>query len=293
MRLLREPLLHFALLGVGLFALAQLASGRDEKPAAAIVVSAGRIEHLASAFARTWQRPPTEQELEALIQDDVREEVLYREALVLGLDRDDTIVRRRLRQKMEFVAEAAADVEPRDDDLTRYLERHADAYALPERVSFRHVYLDPQRHGEQLPAEVERIRASLDGAPSAAGRDAPGDPSLLPVSFADVTARDVSATFGDAFTARLAELPVGRWEGPVASAFGVHLVRVETRTPGRRATLDEVRDAVRRDWANERRLTATDAYVRRLLERYTVEVEGRATGDVGAGDGAGVARAAP
>jgi hypothetical protein len=273
MRLVREPLFHFVLLGVLLFALAHLARRDDANAPSEIVVSAGRIDHLAAAYARTWQRPPTDDELERLIADDVREEVLYREALALGLDRDDTIVRRRLRQKMEFLAETDAAAEPGDDELARHLEQHADAYRLPERISFRHVYLDPQRHGDRLAAEIERLRAALDAAPAASDQDALGDPFLLPHGFHDVTDGDVSGTFGDAFAARLGELPLGRWEGPVTSGYGVHLVRVDARTPGRKAELAEVRDAVRRDLANERRLAANEALVRRLLERYTVRIE--------------------
>jgi hypothetical protein len=280
MRFIREPLLHFVLLGVALFALAHVARRHDASASSAIVVSAGRIDHLAAAYARTWQRPPTDEELQRLIADDVREEVLYREALALGLDRDDTIIRRRLRQKMEFLAETDAAVEPDDGELARYLAQHADAYRLPERVSFRHVYIDPQRHGDRLAAEIERLRAALDGMPAGTDRDALGDPFLLPGEFHDVTARDVSGTFGDAFAARLGDLPLGRWDGPVTSGYGVHLVRVDARSPGRDATLDEVRDPVRRDLANERRLAANEALVRRLLERYTVEIERTGAGPV-------------
>ncbi len=271
MRLLREPFLHFLLLGAGLFGLFHLANRRDTRDPVAIVVSTGRIEHLTATFIRTWRRPPTPHELQSLIDDDVREEVLYREALALGLDRDDTIVRRRLRQKMEFLAEsAAAEVEPREEELAAYLGHHADAYRVPDRFSFRQIYLDPQRHAERLPSEVERIRAALANGTADA---ALGDASLLPSGFHDVTAREASATFGEDFAARLIDLPVGRWEGPVASGYGVHLVHVDARTPGRNATLDEVRDAVRRDWANERRIAATDAQVRRLLERYRIDIE--------------------
>ncbi|HEV7735273.1 MAG TPA: peptidylprolyl isomerase [Candidatus Binatia bacterium] len=283
MRLLREPFLHFLLLGAALFALFHLGGRRGATDPATIVVSSGRIEHLTATFVRTWQRPPTAQELQALIDDDVREEVLYREALALGLDRDDTIIRRRLRQKMEFLAEsAAAEVEPRDEELQAYLAQHADAYRIPDRFSFRQIYLDPQRHAGRLPAEIDRIRAALaNGADGAAL----GDVSLLPSTFDEVTVADANATFGEAFGARLIDLPVGRWDGPVTSGYGVHLVYVDDRTDGRPATLAEVRDAVRRDWANERRIAAVDAQIRRLMERYRIDVERP--------DTAGVARATP
>ncbi len=273
MRLVREPIFHFVLLGTALFVLAHVVRRDDASVSSAIVVSAGRIDHLAAAYARTWRRPPTSEELERLIADDVREEVLYREALALGLDRDDTIIRRRLRQKMEFLVETDAAVEPSEDELARYLSQHEDAYRLPARVSFRHVYLDPQRYGDRLPTEIERLRGALDAAPAASDQEGLGDALLLPGAFHDVTARDVSGTFGDAFAARLVELPLGRWEGPVGSGYGVHLVRVDARTPGRNAELDEVRDAVRRDLANARRVAASEALVRRLMERYTVEIE--------------------
>ena len=162
--LLREPLVHFLLLGAALFLLdAWLRPLSASSQGSEIVVGEARIRSLAQNFRRTWQRPPTRPELDGLIQDFVREEVLYREALALGLDKDDTIVRRRLRQKMEFIAdEAAALAKPTDQELAAYLAAHAEAFRVEPRATFTQVYLDPRRRAETLEADAKRLLDELN-----------------------------------------------------------------------------------------------------------------------------------
>jgi len=148
-KLVREPLVQFLLLGAALFALdAWLRPSAAPTANAEIVVSEARIRNLAQNFRRTWQRPPTRVELEGLVEAHVREEVFYREALALGLERDDAIIRRRLQQKMEFVSEeAAALAKPTDEDLSAYLKTHAEAFRTEPRATFAQVYLDPRKRG--------------------------------------------------------------------------------------------------------------------------------------------------
>jgi hypothetical protein len=274
-RWLREPLLHFVLIGLAIF-VAFRVLGPDDRPQSSIVVTQGIIDGQIAAFSRTWLRPPTPEEVDGLIREYVREEVYYREGLALGLDRDDTVIRRRLQQKLEFVAEAQGmAAEPTDEQLRAYLEAHADQYRTDERVSFVHVYLNTERRGPKLARDVQQLLGELRAGGASLDPAALGDVTMLERAFADTTLRDVAAQFGDAFAARLAQLPVGQWQGPVESAYGTHLVLVSERTEGRAPGLDEVRDAVRRDWLNEQRIAANARFYQSLLQRYTVTVEGR------------------
>jgi hypothetical protein len=251
-RLVHEPLLHFLLLGAALFVAFGLRGDGSGGERDTIVISAGRIESLSAAFARTWRRPPSAEELAALIQEHVREEVFYREALALGLDRDDTVVRRRLRQKLEFLAEGiAAPSEPGEAELAAHLRAHAERFQVEGRVSFR-----------QLRWDGEPTETAGDGAAS-----------LVPERLVDVPWSEVERQFGPAFAARLRRLPIGRWQGPVASGVGTHRVLVSDRSEGRPAELAEVKSAVRSDWLRAQRSDAGEAFYRELLERYAVHVE--------------------
>lgn len=273
-RLLGEPLLHFLLLGAAIFVVYRLTTNDADTGPEAIVVTQGRIASLAEGFSRTWQRPPTPDELDGLVRDYLREEVAYREALALGLDRDDTIIRRRLRQKLEFVSDdLAARAEPSEDELLAYLGAHSDVFRLDGRFTFSHVYLDPERHGDNLSSEAAKLLAALNRASPGADVSALGDATLLERTFEDVASGTIAMQLGVAFAAKLRELPVGRWQGPIESGYGAHLVLVRNSTAGRLPALEEVRDAVRREWANARRLEITEKYYRALLERYDVKIE--------------------
>jgi hypothetical protein len=274
-RWLKEPLLHFLLLGLAIFG-AYRVLGPDEPPPATIVVTEGIINGQIESFSRTWLRPPTPQELDGLIREYVREEVYYREGMALGLDRDDTVIRRRLKQKLEFVAEAAGiAAEPTDEDLRAYLKQHTDAYRTDAQLSFVHVFLSAERRGDAVAQDAARLLASLQSSDEAPDPAALGDPTMLERQFEDVPLRDIAAQFGEEFADRVAGLPVGQWQGPIESGYGMHLVLISARTDGRAPELDEVRDALRRDWLNEQRVAANEAYYQSLLQRYTVTIEGR------------------
>jgi hypothetical protein len=270
-RLFREPLLHFALVGAVLFGVSAArtpdAPLRDE-----IVVSAGEIGNLATIFTRTWQRPPTEAELDGLIAARLREEVLYREALALGLDAGDVVVRRRLVQKLEFLSDdLAARRDPSDAELQAWLDAHAETYASEARLSFRQVFLEPGRRGEDLAADGAAIRARLAaGTPP----DTVGDPTLLPSALADEPRSRIARAFGERFADAIVRAETGRWLGPLESAYGAHIVRVDKVVPGGPATLDTARDAVLRDWRGQQRRTAQQALYEKLRARYRVTIAG-------------------
>jgi hypothetical protein len=262
-RLVREPLVHFAAGGLLIFALHARVAARpaDDR----VVVSAAFSEALAREHAQRTGRAPTAEEARALVDRFVDEEVLTREAVVLGLDRGDPIVRRRLAQKMGFLAEGDAAREPEETDLAGYLAAHADRYRSPPRVSFRHVFLGREKSGD-----AERLLAELRGG---ARPDALGEPFLRGAHFAARAPAEVEAVFGAAFAAALAGAPEGSWSGPFASSYGTHLVFVEERTPGAPAALAEARARVRQDLLDERREAAQREQLRRLRARYRVEIE--------------------
>jgi hypothetical protein len=271
-KILREPLLHFLVLGAGLFLLFGVVGRQAGERSDRIVVTEAKIGNLAELFERTWRRAPTAAELEGLIDDHIKEEILYREAVALGLDRDDIVIRRHLRQKMEFVSADFADqAEPTEADLRAFLAEHPERFRAPARISFAQVYLSVDRRGEDAPGDAERMLVALN-----AGEAEPievGDPFLLEQDHRDLRVPDVERLFGRAFAAAVAELPVGRWSGPVKSGYGLHLVLVRERSPARLPDLDQVRQAVAREWRAARRHEAHAAFYDALRAGYEVTVE--------------------
>lgn len=273
MRWLREPTVHFLALGAGLFLLFGLVGERAEAPRDRIEVGAQRVELLRETFRRTWQRPPTAQELEGLIEEYVREEVYYREALTMGLDRDDTIVRRRLRQKLEFLTADLIDAaEPGDEELRRYFDIHAERFQTPMRLAFEHVFVSHDRRGDDAERDARRLLATLAEADREAAPETLGDTLMLPRAFDEVTEDEVARLFGRVFAEGLAKVAVGAWSGPIESGYGLHLVRVERRRQGSRSAFEAVRDAVEQDWRTARRQEAGEAFYRGLRQRYDVVV---------------------
>src|SRR5688572_3992811 len=271
--LLREPLLHFLLLGVLIFAVFKFVSSETSQPGK-ILISKGRIESLEIAFSRTWRRPPTASELEGLIRDYVREEVFAREAVALGLDKDDTIIRRRLRQKLEFVSEdVTAHAEPTDEQLRAYLKEHPDAFRGDRRFTFSQVYLNPQRRGANLDRDAVQMLAQLRRSGSKADIAALGASLMLENEFKALPASEAVKQFGEKFAAKLGEMPAGQWQGPIDSGFGVHLVLIRGRTDGSLPALEDVRAVVRREWTNARRMEANEKFYQILLRRYVVTIE--------------------
>lgn len=273
-RVLREPLLHFILLGILIFAVYGIFSDRGGEDTARIEITRSRIESMAEGFARTWQRPPTTEELDGLISDRVREEVYCREAIALGLDKDDTIIRRRLRQKLEFIADdASGATEPSDQELNAYLQTHADQFRLEPRITFRQVYLSPATHGANLAIDAEQLLARLRRTGDADDPGNLGDPILVGHSFEAEPAGEVGKLFGEQFVRGLERVIPGQWQGPVESGYGLHLVFVTERTEGRVPELGEVRDAVRRELVDSRKRDSDERLYEKLLKHYEVIVE--------------------
>lgn len=270
-RILREPLLHFLLIGLGLFLVFNIVSGNRGGADRRIVVNDATLAALTERYTSLWQRAPSAAELQRLIDSYVHDEVLYREGLKLGLDRDDPVVRRRVLQKLDVLTEErGAPAAPTNAELSAYLAAHAARYARPAVIGFDQVMFEGARHRDRIDADVAASRMRLAaGADPATMGDATMLPAHVPPTPADAIARD----FGEDFADALAKLPIGGWQGPVMSGFGVHLVRINARTPGAPATLAEARAAVTRDWENDRRIATNADYYRDLRKHYHVVVD--------------------
>lgn len=274
--LAHEPLVHFLVLGAALFLLnAWLGPMSAPASRGEIVVAEARVRNLASNFARTWQRPPTKEELDGLVESYVREEVMVREALALGLDRDDAVIRRRLQQKVEFVSEGAAALSmPTDDELRAYLAAHADTFRTEPRVSFTQVYLDPGKHTGALDAEAKRLLDELNGPGVSANIASLGDRlGLLDQHYEAMPQAEIARLFGTTFAEALVGQPVGPWVGPIASGYGAHLVRIDTLQPGSLPSLGEVRPLVEREWSNQKRLELGKAFYAQLRSKYAIKIQ--------------------
>ena len=272
-KFLREPLVHFLALGAMLFLIGILRGEGAGSAANRIAITPGTIERLLSGFRRTWQRPPTESEFTSLVREYLKEEVLYREALEMGLDRDDQIIRRRMRQKIEFLtADVVEAFEPTDEELQAYLDANPDSYRQETALTFLQAYIGERDGPVQDEARARALLEELRANPNP-DLDRVGDPFMHPGAFLEMPERDLGGLFGLDFAAQVVELPLGEWSGPVTSAYGLHIVRLDALTPGRPSELLEVRDAVSRDLLSERTREMDANYFEALLARYTVTVE--------------------
>jgi len=276
--LLKEPLLHFLLIGVALFLLfgwqgnpaPPMSGGPAGTPTTQIVVTADDLERMNTLFVKTWQRPPTEAEQKGLVADFVRNEIFYREALALGLDRDDEVLKRRLRQRMEFIYEDISSLtEPTDTELLTFMQTHSEKYLGDPQVAFSQVFVSRDKRGANADDDARKL---LERLHAGADPHTAGDPTLLDPEPPLSALREISTQFGDAFGQSLLTLEPGRWVGPIPSAFGLHLVFVTERIEARVPDLNEIRAQVRQDWIFEKQKALKDAAYARIRERYAVTV---------------------
>jgi parvulin-like peptidyl-prolyl cis-trans isomerase-like protein len=272
MKLLREPLLHFAIAGGLLFAahagLNRGASAAGEADRT-IRITERELTWLTDTSARAWQRTPTAEEMQGLVAEYLREELLAREARALELDRDDTVVRRRLAQKMSFILEDTARLaSPTEADLRARFEAAHERFRSTARSSLVQVYLSPAKRGDRTAGDARRALGQLErGADPAAL----GDASLLPPTLADVDEQAIGSQFGPGFARAVAGLEPGSWAGPIESEFGLHLVRVTARAGGGPRSFDDVRAQLLDEWRREQDAAARNAYFAGLLEKYDVQ----------------------
>lgn len=275
-RWLREPLLHFIVLGLLLFAANSfIARGRTVAgPSKQIEITIDDLRQMTIYYQSRWGRPPTPEEFEGLVESKVKEEVLYREGLMMGLDKDDTIIKRRIAQKIQFLTEdVAASQKPTPAVLQGWYEKHSDQFAFPKRVSFRHLYFSPDhRHGHaQDDAEkaLSRLAHQTENSKLAATL---ADPFMFQDYYRELAPDAIAKEFGPQFAQRIEKLPTGSWQGPVESGLGWHLVFVDAVTPGRVPTFEEVESEVKKAWLDEQAAQAWAKTYRDMRARYTVSL---------------------
>jgi hypothetical protein len=267
---LREPLVHFLAIGAALFLVFGWTQERSASAPDRITVDAEQVRQLGAQFRRTWLRPPTEKELSGLIENHVRDEVYYREAIAMGLDQNDLMVRRRMRQKLEFILEDLTAAEPPGDDtLTDFLQANAERFRVAPRFSLQQIYLNPDRR-QDLDADAEAL---IDDLRAGAQPETLGDQTLLPAVIPGTDHTEIARTFGGEFADKLVDLDSGVWIGPVYSGLGAHLVRVTERRDGRLPELAEVRGQVEREYLAQRRQELKEQAYRRLREGYEIVIE--------------------
>jgi len=265
---LREPLLHFLLIGAALFIVYGMQNNQPVDGVDRIVISSAEIDRLVTRWEKQWQRMPTQTELDGMIQALIREEVLYREALAMGLDQNDSIVRRRLAQKVEFIfSDIAALAEPSDTELTDYLANHPDRFEIPSRLSFTQIYLNSDKRGKQAMNDAEALLGSLTQNKSSVDVFSAGDPFMFG------TEQAVARLFGKDFSHTLFTLQTDGWQGPIQSGYGLHLVQINDRSPAIQPDLNAIREKVLNEWHADQRRKLNDDFYQNLRSRYELVIE--------------------
>ena len=266
MRILKEPLLHFILIGAAIFCWFAWISPQNEtvEDIDTITIDENDISVLRTRFEASWNRPPTEEEVQALIDASIREEVLVREARKLGLDQDDQVIRARLAQKMDFLTDAiAASVEPEPEVLQAFLEGNPERFATSAQLAFEQVFL-----GET--AEHDAVASAINEADTGDTWRSMGTATLLPRSMPLTVTRVIDANFGNGFSSELAMQETGIWFGPVQSAYGTHIVRVTEKTAAELPPLKDIKDAVLLEWRRETGAELAKAQYESFASHYRV-----------------------
>jgi hypothetical protein len=275
---LREPLLHFLLLGIALFAIyGYLHRGRGGvESSRQIALTLDDLRTMDMYFESQWHRQPTPQEFQAMVEDKVREEVLYREGLAMGLDKDDTIVKRRMAQKMQFLAEDVAMAhEPSTAELKAWFDKNTKKFALPSRYSFRHLYFSPDKRGKNAQDDAAKALEKITGQPEDSKLAASfGDQFMFQDYYGDRAPEAVAKEFGPQFAVALEKLKPGSWQGPVESGYGWHLVFVDTVIPGRIPAFEEIEPDVKTAWLGDQKTEAWRKAYAEMRAKYVVLLPG-------------------
>ena len=282
MKILREPLLQFLVVGAALFLLYQWAGGTSDVSSGEIVVSTAQIENAVSAFEMTWGRPPTADETEQLIDEIVRDEVYYREALTMGLDKNDDGIRARLRSKLEFISQDVSSIEdPSDETLIDFMRAHPDAYPAEPQIAFRQVFLSLDGTAGEINAKINQLREKLQSGIPVSDIASLGDDSEIPFERERMPLGDIKTEFGRRFSEAVAKLEPGRWSELIESDRGIHFVYVTDRQEGGLAELSDVYELVKMAWLDERRAELQEQAYERMREKYSVRLEQAEQGETG------------
>lgn len=274
MKVLREPLLHFLLIGTVLFVAYIWFGERPREEAFEITIPAERIAHANWGFEQQWGRPPNDLEKEQIVDELVRDDVYYREALAQGLDKDDDAIRSRLRAKLEFISQDVSAIEePSDEALAAFVREHPEDFPAPPRIGFRQVFVSQDSASAEVNIRISAIRERLMGNEADADPASLSDPSDLPFETETTSVRAIAGTFGDRFAERLVRLEPGQWSGPIESQRGLHFVYVTAREEGGSAALDDVYDFAKMVWLDKRRAELQEQAYARMRGKYEVHIE--------------------
>jgi peptidyl-prolyl cis-trans isomerase C len=269
----REPLLHFLVIGFSLFIAYEWLhpSPATRSESKQIVLTPDDFAQLAVTWLAQGRAPPTPEQMRSLVELKVREEVLYREALALGLDKDDTIIKRRLAQKMEFLAEGASIHDPSTDTLRTWFKDNQQRFSRAPRVSFRHLYFSPDRRGEQARQAAAQAMAQLSGKPGDWNdAEGVGDPFMDQDYYSDRSLEDMAKLFGSNFARQVVDIKPGSWQGPIESGYGWHLVFVDSSSPSRIPAFEEIEPEIRSEWIDDQRAQSKRKTYEAMRARYQV-----------------------
>ncbi len=269
--LLREPLLHFLVIGAGLFFLFSQINNPQVETDHRITITQANLDRLATTWLKRVGRPPSAQEREQQLEHYIREQVLYREAMAMGLDQNDVIVRRRLAQKMEYLFNDLSFIpEPTETELVTFLSEHASKFTLPATITFSQIFLDPGERDQEINNDAEQLLEQLKETTSEVDTINLGDRSLLPYEFTKERENEITSMFGAAFTNQAFALPVNSWQGPITSEYGVHLIYINSYTEARLPPLAEIRERVASEWRSTKQHEANEIFYQSLYQRYEI-----------------------
>lgn len=280
LNIVKEPLFHFILIGAAVYLLFGFFGQSESDDAIAeqdtIVVTEGEITWLAEMWRKKWNRPPTDAEMLGLVRDQLRETVLYREAVAMGLDKDDVIIRRRMAQKLEFLAQDLITPEtPTEEELQAFFKENSDRYQIPPLLTFTHVFLDPDKRGDETLADAEKLKTELIASATVPTEASDlGDRFMLQAYYPQRDEADIAKLFGGDFAGPLMKLEPETWHGPVLSGYGTHLVYVHARLESPPPIFEQIAGRVAEDLINDEREKLNEEYIDSLLSRYKVIIEG-------------------
>lgn len=268
---MREPLVHFLLIGAGLFILFYQIGEAVIETDRRIVITQDNLDFLATSWLRSTGRPATALEREQQLQYYIREQVLSREAMAMGLDKNDVIVRRRLAKKMEYLFNDLSLIpEPTETELSNFLAEHSSKFAWPADITFTQIFFDPDQRGKKTAEDAEKLLKQLKKTTAEDDTVNMGDRSLLPYNLTKARKNEISRTFGEKFSNYAFTLPVASWQGPVISEYGIHLVYINSRTEARLPSLTEIRERVTNEWRTMKEKANNEIFYQSLLQRYEI-----------------------
>lgn len=275
-KIFKEPFVHFLLAGALVFAVYGLVNDGpavESKEERMVRITAGQVEWLKQTWVRQWGRPPNADELQGVVAGYLKEELLAREARELKLDENDTIVRRRLAQKMDFMVQDTTQLaEPGEEDLRQLFQSHPERFQIPTRITFTHVFFNRDTRGEKTSADALEALEQLSQAGTGNPHDF-GDRFLSQYDFDEAEEQAVASVFGQEFTRRVFTVEPGEWQGPLESGYGLHLVLVTKKEPEELPDFEMVKEDVVTVWRQQRELEGRERYFSALLEKYDVVVD--------------------